>query len=204
MLRFLAALLLAALPVLAQAQPHCWPDLTLPVSVQTVRAPVAPKIGEVVYAASQVGLVFGWTCRAADGKAYKVIAAGPWTAFPADWLRELDLLIRGTEVERNAAWSKYAVAPAWDERLRPDLDAVWALLPVPPAENWTVLADPFRADKKRLVYAAAGGKRGGATGQYVDAGAPCDPVTRIDEFGGISFLSVLGDPAKVARCVKQP
>lgn len=198
------AFVLAAFLSAASAAPACWPDLSVPITAHAVRDKEAVKPGQIVYAASTVGLVWGYACAAPDGKYWKTIAAGPWTAFPADWLSLVDTLARGTATERAAAWDKYATATAWDERLKPDLDIVWAAIPSPaPAVAWVVLADPFRADKRRLVYTVAGGKRGAATSQYVDAGAPCDPVVTITELGPTYFLSVLGNPALVARCVKK-
>lgn len=215
MKRLLALILLTFVSTAAiAAPPKCWPDLSLPVSVEMLKAPVDIGVGDIVYAASSIGIVWGYTCKASDGQHYKVIAAGAWENMPRDWLYIADTLMRGTDADRAAAWDKYATAGAWDERLRSDLDAVWAKLPNPPAPPpvalWKVLADPFRADKKRLVYTAVPGvppstqwKRGPATSQYIDAGAPCDPVTTITEFGGVTFMSVLGNPALVARCVKQ-
>jgi hypothetical protein len=202
----LAAALFVAQPADA-APPACWPDVSLPVSLVAGGPTAKPAIGEVIYAASSVGLVWGYTCKAADGTHYKIIAAGAWSAFPADWLRILDEAMRGTDADRAALWTKYATASAWDTRLQSDLDAIWAKLPAPPPPpppvTWRVLADPFRTDKKRIVYNAANGKRGTATAQYVDAGAPCDPAVTITEFGPTYFLSVLGNPGLVARCVKQ-
>jgi len=201
-------LVLAALLVCSEvaAAPACWPDVSMPLTVEMADKTAGPKVGEVIYAASSIGLVWGYTCIASDGKWYKVIAAGAWDKFPADWLWQLDKAIRGTDADRKALWDKYSTATAWDTRLQSDLDMIWAKLPVqpaaPPPVVWTVLRDPFRADGKRLVYNAANGKRGASSGQYVDAGAPCDPVTTITEFGGAVFMSVLGNPALVARCTK--
>lgn len=203
-LLFAAALLFAPH---ADAAPPCWPDLTPPTLLRIGNATDKAVLGEVIYAASSVGLVWGFTCTTQDGKWYKTVAGGPWTAFPPDWLAILDTALRGTDADRKALWDKYATATQWDPRLQSDLDAIWAKLPnpppPPPAVVWKVLADPFRADKKRIVYNVVQGKRGTATTQFVDAGAPCDPVTTITEFGGVTFLSVLGNPALVARCVKQ-
>lgn len=203
LLLLLAALLL---PALAAAAPACWPDVSLPITFKARGATgEPPKIGEVVYAASAVGLVWGYSCIAPDGSWRRIIAGGSWDEFPRDWLAIVDAAMRGTAADRAAVWDKHATATAWDERLRQDLDAVWALLPVPPPPSaWKVLADPFRADKRRLVFTVVGRKRGPATSpaQYVDAGAPCDAVTRITE-GALEYLSVLGDPAKVARCTQQ-
>lgn len=192
----------------AAAPPKCWPDVTLPISVEVARSVSAPlSYGEVVYAASTIGVVWGYTCKASDGIYYKVIAAGAWDSMPRDWLYIMDTLMRGTDADRAAAWDKYATAPEWDARLKTDLDMIWAQLPnapaPPPAEVWKVLADPFRTDKKRLVYNVVNGKRGTATAQYIAAGEPCNPVTKITELGPVYFLSVLGNPNLVARCVKQ-
>lgn len=206
--RWAAVFLLALAPSIAiAAAPSCWPDV--PVGFSTVEA-TAPELGDIVYAASSVGLVWGYTCKDATGTWKKVIAGGPWSAFPSDWLYIFDTALRGTNEQRKALWDKYATAAAWDDRLKPDLDAVWAKLPSPPPPpppppvvTWRVLADPFRADKRRVVYNAAGGKRGTATTQTIAAGEPCDPVTTITEFGPVYFLSVLGNPNLVARCVKQ-
>jgi hypothetical protein len=190
------------------APPACWPDLTLPVSLQMLKQPagVVAK-GEVVYAASPIGIVWGYSCSDSTGQWYKVIAAGAWENMPREWAYIADTLLRGTDADRRAAWDKYSTASEWDARLKTDLDAVWAMLPLPPPPPppvlWRVLADPFRADKKRLVYTVVAGKRGPATTQYIDAGQPCDPVTTITELGPTYFLSVLGKPALVARCVKQ-
>lgn len=203
-------LLLTALLVFAQraeAAPPCWPDLTAPTLLKVGSATDKPALGEVIYAASSVGLVWGYACKDAAGAWHRIVVGGPWTAFPPDWLSILDAALRGTDAQRAALWDKYATANAWDTRLQTDLDAIWAKLPLPPplppVVVWRVLADPFRADKKRIVYTVVNGKRGSATAQYVDAGAPCDPVTTITEFGPTYFLSVLGNPTLVARCVKQ-
>lgn len=202
----LAGLLLFTSMAAGAIAPKCWPDLSLPVRVETLKAPAQlVAIGSVVYAASTVGIAWGYSCRAADGQHYKVIAAGAWDAMPRDWAAIADTLLRGTDADRAAAWDKYATASEWDPRLKPDLDAVWALLPVPPpVARWTVLADPFRADKQRLVYTVVSGKRGPATNpaRYVAAGVACDPIVTIAELGPSYFLSVLGDPNLVARCVK--
>lgn len=200
---FLFVLLINIVAPALAAAPTCWPDLTRPITVNMVDTTV-PKIGEVVYASSDIGLVWGYTCKAADGSYYKNIAAGAWSAFPANWLYILDTAIRGTDADRKALWDKYATASAWDTRLQADLDRVWAKLPNPPvASAWKVLADPFRSDKKRLVYNVVSGKRGPATTQYVDADAPCDPAVTITEYGPVYFLSVLGNPSLVARCTKR-
>jgi hypothetical protein len=207
--RLVALVVLSLVAWNVAAQPTCWPDLTLPVQFEAKDKPVGPlQKGEVVYAASDVGLVWGYSCTDAQGVWWRVIAGGPWSAFPANWLAMLDRVIRGTDADRSALWKKYATVPI-DARLKSDVDAIWAMLPLPPppppAVKWVVLADPFRADKRRLVYTVIAGKRGApaSPSQYVDAGAPCDPVTTITELGSTYFLSVLGDPNKVARCVKQ-
>lgn len=205
--RLYALFVLWLLPALVQAAPPaCWPDIPAKFSKIEV---TAPELGDILYSASSVGLVWGYTCKAADGTWHKVIAGGPWTAFPIEWAYIADTALRGTDAERRALWDKYATATAWDERLKPDLDAVWAKLPSPPPPpppvTWRVLADPFRADKKRLVYSVVSGKRGPpvSPAQYVEAGAACDPAVTIEEFGSTFFLSVNGNPATIARCVKQ-
>jgi hypothetical protein len=197
--------LLLAIPLQTGAQPACWPDVSLPISFQVAKAPTAPvKVGEIVYAASSVGLVFGWACIKANGEWYHVVSGGLWSDFRPDWLAIADAGLRGTTAERDALWAKYATATTYDPQLHPDVDAIKAALPRPvAAPAWVVLADPFRADKKRAVYSVVAGKRGAVTGQLVDAGAPCDPATTITEFGPTYFLSVLGNPATVARCVKK-
>jgi hypothetical protein len=206
--RWAVLCLLASAPSIAfSAAPTCWPSLTSPTFLKIAGPQDSPEVGEVIYSASPVGLVWGYSCIASDGKWYKVIAAGAWDKFPADWLYILDTVLRGTDADRTALWNKYATGTEWDARLKPDLDAIWARLPSPPpppaAVLWRVLADPFRADKRRVIYNAAGGKRGTATTQTIAAGEPCDPVTTITEFGPVYFLSVLGKPNLVARCVKQ-
>jgi hypothetical protein len=205
------AFALASLPMAdaLAAPPPCWPNVTLPISVEMARSPTTVEYGDVVYSASQIGVVWGYSCKASDGLYYKVIAAGAWDVMPRDWLYIADTLLRGTDADRAAAWNKYVTAAQWDARLKSDLDMVWAQLPgpppTPPVSVWRVLADPFRSDKKRLIYTVVGGKRGPATSppQYIDAGAPCDPITTITEFGSTIFMSVLGNPALIARCVKQ-
>jgi hypothetical protein len=212
-LALMLALLLASAAAYGQAvtEPKCWPDTSLPISVERLQSPTTIGYGEIVYSASPIGLVWGWTCKASDGLYYKNIAAGPWSSFPVDWLYVADTLLRGTDADRVAAWRKYATATAWDTRLKTDIDAVWALLPnapaappPPPPVVWKVMADPFRADKSRLVYTVVAGKRGPAATptQYVPAGTPCDPVTLITELGPAYFASVLGNPNLIARCTK--
>jgi hypothetical protein len=209
-MKILVATLLLLVSFSASAvAPKCYPDLTLPISFQltTVAGPV--KVGEVVYAASQLGVVWGYACVPvpADGNWYHVVSGGLWVDFPVDWLSILDKAVRGTQADRDAAWLKYATNTVFDPRLQPDVDAIKAKLPLPPppppSEVWKVLADPFRADKRRVVYTVVAGKRGAATTQTVAANDPCDPVTKITEFGPVYFLSVLGNPALIARCVKQ-
>lgn len=203
----LLLLLLLPLNVLA-APPKCWPDMSMPVMLERAST-AAIGYGEVVYAASPIGIVWGYTCKASDNLYYKNIAAGAWENMPRDWLYIMDTLMRGTDADREAAWLKYATATAWDSRLQSDLDAVWKLLPnapaPPPVSAFIVLADPFRADKKRLVYTVVNAKRGPATSPaiYINAGEPCDPKTTITELGGVTFMSVLGDPNKIARCIKK-
>jgi len=209
--RWAALCLLALVPASASsAAPSCWPDLGSPTLLKIAGSSDKVEVGEVIYAASSVGLVWGYTCVATDGKWYKVIAAGAWDKFPSDWLYILDTALRGTDADRAALWTKYATATEWDARLKPDLDAIWARLPTeppppppPPTVVWKVLADPFRADKRRAVYNAANGKRGTVTTMTIAAGEPCDPVTTIAEYGPVYFLSVLGNPNLVARCVRQ-
>lgn len=197
-LLFALALLFVVQP--AAAAPSCWPDI--PVQFSKVEV-TAPELGDIVYSASPVGVVWGYTCKAADGKWWKVMGYGTWDQFPKDWLYILDTAIRGTEEQRRALWDKYAVATTIDERLVPDWTAVAAKLPnPPPVTAWKVLPDPFRVDKKRLVYTVTNGRRGASTGQYIAAGEPCDPVTTITEFGPTYFLSVNGNPNTVARCTK--
>jgi hypothetical protein len=207
-LRNCALFLLCLLPLHSYAAaPACWPDLTAPTLLKVGSATDKPELGEVVYAASSIGLVWGYACTTDGGKIWhKVIVAGAWSAFPADWLAILDTALRGTDADRTALWNKYATANAWDSRLQSDLDKIWALIPnpppAPPAVVWKVLADPFRTDKKRPIYNVAQGKRGTSTGRYIDAGQPCDPVTTITEYGGVTFLSVQGNATTVARCIK--
>lgn len=198
-LLFALALLFVVQP--ATAAPACFPKMTPPTFIDVNGT---PKHGEVVYVASTVGLVWGYTCQAADGKWHYAIGYGTWDQFPKDWLFILDTAIRGTDADRRALWDKYAVAnDTIDERLAPDWDKVAKLLPLPPPVTaWKVLPDPFRADKKRLVYTVTNGRRGASTGQYIAAGEPCDPVTTITEFGPTYFLSVNGNPNTVARCTK--
>jgi hypothetical protein len=205
-------LLLLLLPFNVLAQPKCWPDATLPTSLYIIRdkTTIKPPIeyGEIIYAASPIGIVWGYTCKAPDGTYWKQIAAGAWENMPRDWLYIADTLLRGTDADRAAAWAKYATASEWDPRLKTDLDAVWALLPnAPPppvVSAYIVMADPFRADKKRLVYTVVGGKRGPSVTPvlYIAAGEPCDPKVTITE-GTITFMSVLGNPGYVARCIKK-
>lgn len=188
------------------AAPPCWPDIPPFMSPQSYRIETPGDklpVGAVIFSASTVGLVWGYTCIDTDGKWWKVIAGGAWSEFPADWFYILDQAIRGDVNVRTQLWNKYATATEWDPRLKPDLDTIWAKLPSPPPFSvWKVVPDPFRADKKRLVYNVANGKRGTPTTQYVDAGTPCDPVTTITEFGPVYFMSVLGNPNLVARCAK--
>lgn len=202
MTKLLLALLFVIAPSVIMAAPSCFPQMSPP-TFQVVTGPNTPKIGEVVYSASPVGLVWGYTCQAADGKYFKVMGWGTWEQIPKDWLFIMDQAIRTDDAGRRALWDKYAVVNTIDERMVNDWKAVNALLPnAPVVPEWKVLADPFRADKKRLVYTVVNGKRGPATTQYVDAGAPCDPVTTITEFGPSYFMSVLGNPNLIARCAK--
>lgn len=203
MLRWLLVLALFVVAPATAAPPKCWPDPAMPISLEIAIKPTRVELGTVVYAASPVGLVFGWACKAADGTHNKVIAGGPWEAFAREWLYLADKALRGTVADREALWSQYSTVTEWDARLQPDLDAVWALLPNAPAPIvWKVMPDPFRADKKRLVYVVANGKRGASTGRYVEAGTPCDPATTIVEYGPVYFLSVEGNPNTVARCAQ--
>lgn len=203
MKKWLAALLLG-FSTAVTAAPPCFPITTPPTFIiATDPQTRKPELGEIVYVASPVGLVWGYTCKDEKNQWWKVMAWGTWDIIPKDWLYIMDVAIRGTDADRRALWDKYAVVATMDERLQGDWKVVNALLPnPPPVTEWKVLADPFRADKKRLVYNVVNGKRGTPTNQYVDAGAPCDPVTTITEFGPSYFLSVLGNPNLVARCSK--
>lgn len=203
MKKWLAALLFGVSTAVS-AVPPCFPVTTPPtfiIATDAVKRP--PELGEVVYTASPIGLVWGYTCKDDKGLWWKVMAWGTWDIIPKDWLYIMDVAIRGTDADRKALWNKYAVVATMDERLLGDWIAVQALLPNPPmASEWKVLADPFRADKKRVVFNAANNRRTTPTTQFVDAGAPCNPATTIVEYGGITFMSVLGNPNFVARCSK--
>lgn len=200
MLRWLIVLALFVVAPAASAQPACWPDI--PVKITKVEV-TAPERGSLVYSASSIGLVYGWACTASDGKWHKIVVGGPWSSFVVDWLYVADKAMRGTPAERDALWNQYnPLAQPIDARLKPDLDAIMAVLPNPPAPSvWKVMPDPFRSDRKRPIYHVANGKRGASTGRYIDAGEPCSDVTKIAEFGAVYFLSVEGNPGTVARCV---
>lgn len=204
----IAALLLCAQVV--SAQPSCWPNLSLPTTLQKTSDGPA-RVGDIVYAASSIGLVWGYACIASDGTMRHIIVGGPWTAFQADWLAVADQLYRGTDADRAAAWSKYVTATTIDARLQPDVDAVKARLPKPPpaptAGSYVVMATTIcaPADKdaggrciRRQTYVWAGGTRGAAAAERVDIGAPCDP-----SIGAAGFYGVLGRTDRVALCVRR-
>jgi hypothetical protein len=207
-------LMLCVVPAVA-APPKCWPSPTptnLLIGVEIAKSPpTSVAIGTVVYAASSVGLVYGWTCKAADGQHYKHIAGGPWEAFTRDWLYIADKALRGTDAEREALWNQYATASEWDSRLKPDLDMVWAMLPnapvVPPPGSLVVApttvcaaADKDGAGKciRRPTYAWNGSTRATtAAAEKVDVGSACNPA-----IGAAGFHGVLGRTDRVAPCVK--
>lgn len=213
-LRNIAAIVIVALFAWAFAPafaaPGCWPDRTRPITLLRVDD-VAPKVGDIVYAASSVGLVWGYACIAPDGSWRHVVGGGPWSAFAADWLAIADQLYRGSEAELAAAWNKYATSTTIDARLQSDVDAVKARLPKPPpaptAGSYVVMATTIcaPADKdaggrciRRQTYVWAGGTRGAAAPERVDIGAPCDPSV-----GAAGFYGVLGRTDRVALCVRR-
>lgn len=224
LLRSAMVVSLVCLATPAAAQPACWPDTSLPVKFQVARAPVGTiKPGEVVYAASPLGLVFGWACIAPDGTWRHMIAGGPWTAFTPDWLATADTLLRGTAADRNAAWVKYATGPI-DARLKPDVDAIMAMLPKPPplvpppplpppppppvisafVVAPTTICPTVDKDAggkcfRRPTYAWDGKVRAiAAAAEKADIGSACDATV-----GATGFHGVLGRTDRVALCVKR-
>lgn len=204
----LLALLCLAGP--AHAAPSCFPNMAPPTFVDLTGT---PKLGEVVYSASTVGLVWGYTCQASDGKWWKIAAYGTWDQFPRDWLFILDTAMRGTDADRRALWDKYAVGTPLDARLKPDFDKIVAMLPVPPAAPapGTFVVAPTTicptADKsgtacvRRATYAwnnATKVRTTTATAEKVDIGSACDPA-----IGAAGFYGVLGRTDRVAPCVKR-
>jgi hypothetical protein len=207
-------LMLCVVPAVA-APPKCWPSPTptdLLIGVQLAKTPpTSVAIGTVVYAASSVGLVYGWTCKAADGQHYKHLYGGPWTAFAQDWLYLADKAIRGTDADREALFNQYATATEIDARLKPDADKVLAMLPSPPAPpvagslvvaptTICATADKDGAGKclRRPTYAWNGSTRStAAAAEKVDVGSACNPA-----IGAAGFHGVLGRTDRVAPCVK--
>jgi len=208
----LLALLIA--PLVTYAQPKCWPNLESG-SILTVKLATTEvaKVGDMVYIASPIGLVWGYSCLK-DGLLYHVIAGGPWTSFPAEWAYLADGLMRDTEAARNAAWIKYAVTTTIDSRLQPDVDKIKTLLPVPapvpppPAPGTYVVAPTsicVTADKdaigkciRRSTYAWINNVRGAMALEKVDIGTPCNPAV-----GTAGYYGVLGRTDRVAPCVKK-
>lgn len=192
-------LLVAALP--ASAQPKCWPDLTVPATLQSVQQGRTAKPGEIVYAASSVGLVYGWHCTDAAGVWHRYVVGGPWTAFRPDWLAVADALWRGTEADRAAAWTQYATAPAIDTRLAGDVAALVALMPPPPAEVWLVARNSTYTT--RPTYPVADGIRSTTSNGRVDVGAACDCAAVKIVSGTTTYCGVLGRADTVAVCTRQ-
>jgi hypothetical protein len=125
-------LALLMFPAFVSAQPSCWPNTNLPISVH--RADVsAPKLGDIVYSASSIGLVYGWACAKADGTWQHVVIGGPWSAFRPDWAAIADSLMRGSDADRAAAWKTYITGTTFDSRLQADVDSIRAKLPKPAA-----------------------------------------------------------------------
>jgi len=192
----------------ASAQPVCWPttDLSSTSVIKFANGTEKVDWGQVVYSPSSAGLVWGYACKT-NTSLHHYIFGGRWAQYVPEWAYIADTLMRGTDADKSAAYTKYMTGTTIDPIFQGDVDKIKAMLPLltAPTEVWKVMADPFRADKKRLVYNVVSGKRGSATSpaQYVDAGAPCDPAVKITEFGPVYFLSVLGKPNLVARCVKQ-
>jgi hypothetical protein len=206
----IAVLVALIAPSSALAQPQCWPSLTFPTIWRTADSTSRVREREIVYAASSVGLVWGYGCTGIDGKLYHYIAGGPWSAFPPDWLAIADTLARGTDGERAAAWVKYATGTAIDPRLEPDVKAVSARLPLPPPApvpgGWVVAPTAIcsSADKdlsgkcvRRAAYLWAGGVRGPVSGT-ANIGSACDLTV-----GAAGFYGVNGRTDRVAPCVKQ-
>lgn len=194
----------------AHAAPACFPTMTPPTFVDSNGT---PKLGEVVYAASTVGVVWGYTCKDSAGKWWAAIGYGTWDQFPRDWLSILDAGIRGTDADRRALWDKYAVATTIDERLVADWNKIAALLPRPPAAPapGTFVVAPTTicpaADKsggvciRRSSYAwdnATKVRTTTAAAEKVDIGSACDPAV-----GAAGFYGVLGRTDRVAPCVKR-
>lgn len=206
----IAALLLCAQVV--SAQPSCWPNLSLPTTLQKTSDGPA-RVGDIVYAASSIGLVWGYACIASDGTMRHIIVGGPWTAFQADWLAVADQLYRGTDADRAAAWSKYVTATTIDARLQPDVDAIKAVLPKPvapaPAGSWVVAATSIcaAADKdtsgrcvRRQSFAWDGTTRGlVAQPERATIGSAC--ITSIGKEPYFGFDAQR--PDRVVLCVKQ-
>lgn len=202
--------LVAPTAAAAQTPPSCWPNLSSPTFWRTADNMNTVAEGQIVYAASTVGLVWGYACKAADGKLDHVIAGGAWSEFPIDWLAIADVLARGTDSDRAAAWRKYATGTTIDARLEPDIKAVKAKLPVPPPPpkpgGWVVAPTAIctAADKdasgkcfRRAAYLWAGGVRGPVSGT-ADIGSACDLTV-----GAGGFYGVNGRTDRVAPCVKQ-
>jgi hypothetical protein len=149
---------------------------------------------------------YGWIC----GRNV-VIVWGRWADYASDWPERALALAKGGLPAVEAEWAKHPPpqrdangAPLYPAECKGVVDPAWRALvamvpPEPPVSTWKVLRDPFRADGKRLVYTVVAGKRGApvSPAQYVDAGTPCDPAVRINEFGGVVFMGVAGG---VARC----
>jgi hypothetical protein len=201
----------------AGAPPKCWPTATttpaqMVFNVEVANSPpTAVAIGSVVYAASSIGLVYGWTCKAPDGQHYKHLYGGPWTAFAQDWLYLADKAVRGTDADREALFNQYATATEIDARLKPDADKVLAMLPnapVAPTPGSLVVAPTTvcaAADKdgagkclRRPTYVWNGTTRATtAATEKADIGSACNPAV-----GALGFHGVLGRSDRVAPCVK--
>lgn len=209
MMRAALFAVLAACAIGVAAQPACWPNPAVPLTVLSDEKPV--QLGQIAARVSSVGLVWGYACQRSDGAYVHVVAGGPWSAFVADWPMLAVTALHGTDEQRAALWKQHVVGTTIDARLQADVDAVKARLPKPPpaptAGSYVVMATTIcaPADKdasgrciRRQTYVWAGGTRGAAAAERVDIGAPCDP-----SIGAAGFYGVLGRTDRVALCVRR-
>jgi len=199
------AALLAVSPAEA-AVPPCWPNLnagiTLTIKPATTTEPVA--VGDIIYAASSVGLIWGYAC-VSNGIWYHNVAGGQWSSFPASWAAIADTMIRGTDADRVAAWNKYATVDPIDPLLQPDVVAIKKLLPTPPpiipppppvVEYWIVAT--FAANLDRPAYPVVAGVRKTTSNGRALVGSVCNCTVKFVETS--TYCGVNGRLDQVAIC----
>lgn len=186
-MRWLALLLL--FPVVALAQPTCWPS-----QAGGSGSALVFKVDSQCYA-------YGWRCTG-----QRHIVSGAHSAFVSNW-REVGLsLMTGTDAERTAAWTQYMTSNATPtgcanaaQMVRVQLYAEY-LASVKPAVSYVVSPAASNANPAgtRPAFPFSGGVRGTVSNGRATSGQPCDCSARVGDFCGVN-----GRTDQVASCTAQ-